>query len=191
VRTEVNRHLDPELGDETRYEVFARFALPPGRHQIRFNATSRLADASGSVIADIDVPDLTRATPSASAIVVGTAAGQNRDDALDALLPIVPTTVREFAAGERVTAFVRLFSGDALPSAPVAVDVRVVDASDRVAAEIPASTIPVETFGARHSADYSIELPLAGLRSGLHLLSISATFDQSRIVRRDLVFRVR
>ena len=38
---------------------------------------------------------------------------------------------------------------------------------------------------------YTMDLPLASLKPGLHLLSITATFERSRIVRRDLVFRVR
>ena len=110
VQSQLTRRLDPEQGDETRYDVFSRFTLSPGRHQVRFNATSRAADDSGSVIVEIDVPDLSRAT--ASAIVLGTAPGDPRNDSLASLLPIVPTTARDFAPGDRVTALVKLFSGE-------------------------------------------------------------------------------
>jgi hypothetical protein len=191
VQSQLTRHLEPELGDETRYEVFSRFSLPPGRHQVRFNATSRVADDSGSVIVDVDVPDLSRAGVAMSAIVLGSVPGASRHDPLASLLPIVPTTARDFAPGDRVMAVVRLFPGDAAPTFAVEIDVRVVDATDRVAIEMPSSTVPSESFAVDRSAEYAMELPLSKLKAGLHLLSITATFDRSRIVRRDLVFRVR
>jgi hypothetical protein len=188
---QLTQHLEPEAGDETRYEVFSRLALPPGRHQVRFNATSRAADDSGSVMVDVEVPDLSRPTPTASAIVLGTPPGATRTDPLAPLLPIVPTTARDFTAADRVTALLELFSGDVPLSEPVQIEAKIVGADDRVAKEDPASTIPAEAFAESRSARYMIDLPLAGLKSGLHLLSITATFDRSRIVRRDVVFRVR
>ena len=188
---QLTQHLVPGAGDETRYEVFSRFALPPGRHQVRFNATSRAADDSGSVIVDVEVPDLSRPTPTASPIVLGTPPGPTRTDPLAPLLPIVPTTAREFTAADRVIALVELFSGDVPISEPVQIEARIVGADDRLDTEVPASTIPAEAFAESRSARYMMDLPLAGLKSGLHLLSITATFERSRIVRRDLVFRVR
>jgi hypothetical protein len=190
-QVQLTQHLEPEAGDETRYEVFSRLALPPGRHQVRFNATSRAADDSGSVMVDVEVPDLSRPTPTASAIVLGTPPGATRTDPLAPLLPIVPTTARDFTAADRVTALLELFSGDVPLSEPVQIEAKIVGADDRVAKEDPASTIPAEAFAESRSARYMIDLPLAGLKSGLHLLSITATFDRSRIVRRDVVFRVR
>jgi VWFA-related protein len=191
VQSQIAQRLSPEQGDETRYEVLSRFSLPPGQHQVRFNASSRAADDSGSVIVDIDVPDLSRSSVTASAIVLGRVADVGRADPLVSLLPVVPTTARDFAAADRVTALLKLFSGSTVPSEPVAVDVRIVDASDRLAVEVPSSALPVDAFAATRSADFSMELPLSGLKTGLHLLSVTATFDRSRVVRRDLVFRVR
>jgi VWFA-related protein len=190
VQDTYQRRLEPGAGDETRYDVWTRFTLPPGRHQIRFNATSRLADASGTVIADVEVPDFTRAGPSLSAIVLGarTAAAGNP---LADMLPIVPTTVRDFTRADRVAALVRLGAGESLPAGPVHMTTRVLGADDREAAVIPPATIAAEAFAATGQAEYLVDLPLAGLPSGLHLLSMTATFDDSRIVRRDVVFRVR
>jgi hypothetical protein len=190
VQSQLTRHLEPEQGDETRYDVLSRFSLPPGRHQVRFNATSRAADDSGSVIVDIDVPDVSRGA-SASAIMLGSAPAGSRTDSLSAILPIVPTTARDFSPGDRVTALVKLFSGGAAPTVPVEIDVRIVGADDRVAIDVPSSSIAADAFAASQSAEYAMELPVSQLKSGLHLLSITATFDRSRIVRRDLVFRVR
>ena len=191
VQSQLTRHLEPELGDETRYEVYSHFSLPPGRHQVRFNATSRVADDSGSVIVDIDVPDLSRGGAALSAIVLGNAPTASRSDPLAALLPIVPTTARDFAPGDQVRALVKLFPGDAEPTVPVEMDVRIVDANDQVVVEMPPSSVPLEAFSVDRSAEYALDLPLSKLKAGLHLLSITATFDRNRIVRKDLVFRVR
>jgi hypothetical protein len=171
--------------------VYSRFSLPPGPHQLRFTATSRVADDSGSVIVDVDVPDLSKGGAALSAIVLGNVPTAPRGDPLAALLPIVPTTARDFAQGDHVAALVRLFQGDVPPAVPVEMDVRIVDANDQVVSEMPPSAVPVEAFIADRSAEYTTELPLAKLKSGLHLLSITATFDRNRIVRKDLVFRVR
>ena len=158
---------------------------------MRFNATSRVADDSGSVIVDIDVPDLSRGGAALSAIVLGNAPTASRSDPLAALLPIVPTTARDFAQGDQVRALVKLFPGDAEPTVPVEMDVRIVDANDQVVVEMPPSSVPLEAFSVDRSAEYATDLPLAKLKAGLHLLSITATFDRGRIVRKDLVFRVR
>ena len=88
-------------------------------------------------------------------------------------------------------ALVKLFPGDAEPTVPVEMDVRIVDANDQVVVEMPPSSVPLEAFSVDRSAEYATDLPLAKLKAGLHLLSITATFDRSRIVRKDLVFRVR
>ena len=77
---------------------------------------SRAADDSGSVIVDIDVPDLSRAGATASADRARERLrADSRNDPLAALLPIVPTTARDFAQGDRVIALVKLFPGDAEP----------------------------------------------------------------------------
>ncbi len=112
---------------------------------MRFNATSRVADDSGSVIVDVDVPDLSRGGAALSAIVLGNAPAASRSDPLAALLPIVPTTARDFAQGDRVTALVKLFPGDAEPTVPVEMDVRIVDANDQVVVEMPPSSVPARS----------------------------------------------
>jgi VWFA-related protein len=185
------RSIEPGPRDEARYDVWSRFSLPPGRHQVRFNATSRAADASGSVIVDVDVPDLSRPVPTASPVVLGERPSPDREHPLAALLPVVPTTLRDFTTADRVSAFVRLFGGEAEPERPVVVTARILDAdSAEVFAAAPVSFSP-DAFVADRSAGYALDLPLSSLKSGLHLLSITAAFDDTLLVRRDLVFRVR
>ncbi len=82
--------LQSATGDEMRYDVYHRLTLAPGRYTLRMNATSTALDRSGSVYADIEVPDFSRPVVTASNIVLGTSAADGkRQDVLAGVLPIV------------------------------------------------------------------------------------------------------
>lgn len=181
--------LEPGTGDELRYDVLSTFSLPPGRYDVRFNATSRIADASGSVYAEIEVPDLSRPGVVLTDIVIGTEPSGPRTDALAGLTPIVPTTSRDFTAGDRVSAFARVFEGGTADLVPVEIALRIVGERDAEAAT-KTETIPVERFVGTRVAEFQTDLPLSGLKPGLYLLSLTATAD-GRSTRRDVRFRVR
>jgi len=190
VQEKVARTLTPGLGDETSYDVWSQFPLAPGRHKVRFNATSRIADGSGTALVEVEVPDLSKVSAAASSIVLGTMPEKPADNPLSALLPIVPTTSRDFTKGERITAFMRIFSGTSAPGA-VEVSGRIVGTDEAHVVEIPTATIPADVFEEQRSAAYRFDLPLPQLESGLHLLSLTAKFENAQLIRRDIVFRVR
>ena len=190
VKDVYDQHVEPTSSDELRYDVLSHFSLPPGRHQVRFNGTSKLADASGSVFVEVVVPELGRAS-TASSLVLGTAASGTRTDALATLLPIVPTTARDFSQSDRVTALLRLFAPEGAAPAPVDVAVRLIRSDSSDAADIAPSSVPASAFDVNGTADYKLDLPMSALKSGLHLLSVTATFADARQVRRDVVFRIR
>ena len=178
-------------GDELRYDIFQRLTLPPGRYSIRLNATSSAIDRSGSVYADIEVPDFTRPAISTSSIVLGTKPPDgSRKDVLAAVLPIVPTSARDFAANDSPMAFVRVFQGGEAPIGPVTVKTQILDASDARVFEA-ADTIAPDAFDASRSAPFEVALPIAPLVHGPYLLSITATLPGGATTRRDLVFRMR
>jgi hypothetical protein len=178
------------VGDETSYDVWSQFPLAPGRYKVRFNATSRIADGSGTALVEVEVPDLSKVSTVASSIVLGTAPEKPADNPLSALLPIVPTTSREFTKGERITAFMRLFSGSSAPGA-VEISGRIVGSDETHVVELPTATIPADVFEEQRSAAYRVDLPLPQLESGMHLLSLTAKFENAQLIRRDVVFRVR
>ena len=184
--------LQRSAGDELRYDIYYKLTLPPGRHQIRLNARSRLLDKSGTVFADVDVPDFTRAPLTISGITLGPSPvpARARTDALASMLPVVPTTEREFAPSDAVTAFVRVFEGGTAPIAPVTIAVKLLDGFDAMKFEAMA-TVPSTAFDATRGAPYQVEIPLGGLVRGPYLLSISATPQGGATVRRDLVFRMK
>lgn len=185
-------NLTPIAGDELRYDVYQRLTLAPGRYEIRLNATSAALDRSGSVYADVDVPDFTRAAISASGIVLGTraAAGATRTDPLAAIVPVVPTSARDFAPNEEIVAFLRIFQGGTASPSEVAVTMQVFDAAEAKVLDA-ASTLSRLAFDEARGGAVEFALPLSTLSHGPHLLSITAVLPGGASVRRDLVFRVR
>lgn len=192
VQEKVTRTLQSTTGDEIRYDVYQRLSLAPGRHTVRLNATSAALGRSGSVYADIEVPDFTRPIVTASSIVLGTRADPPvaRTDVLASILPLAPTTARDFSPSDNVIAFLRVFQGGTTPIAPVTVSTRVLDIDDKPLVDL-SGTIAPEAFDATRGAPFEIPLPLAQLSHGPHLISITVTTPGSSKVRRDLVFRVR
>jgi len=183
--------LLPSTGDELRYDLYWKLPLAPGRYQLRLNATSKAVDKSGTVYADIDVPDYTRAPLSLSAMVLGgKGAPVPRTDALVGVLPIIPTAARDFGAGDNIAGFVRVFQGGDAPLRSVDITVQVFDVNDRKLMDT-AATLAADAFGAGRSAGYQFDLPLGQLEHGPHLVSLTATPAGGPPVRRDLVFRVR
>ena len=183
--------LQPSSGDDLRYDVFQRLTLPPGRHSIRLHGSSTALDKSGSVYVDVDVPDFSRAPLTLSKIVLGTRPGEaTRTDLLAALLPVIPTSARDFAPSDPVTAFVRLFQGGGAALAPVTVTTQVFDVGDGKVFET-SSTTPAEAFQSGRSAPVEIPLPLEKLSRGPHLLNITASIAAGATTRSDVVFRVR
>ncbi|HUL73110.1 MAG TPA: VWA domain-containing protein [Vicinamibacterales bacterium] len=186
-----NLALLPTTGEDLRYDLFSRLTLTPGRYQLRLNATSRSIDKSGSVYADIEVPDFTRAPLSLSAIVLGTKTPPgDRKDPLASIMPIVPTTARDFAPGDQVDAFLRVFQGGAAPPVDVAMNVQVLDSSSTKIADATQS-IPSSAFGETRAASFRFDLPLEKLKHGPQLVSVTATPAGGPPVRKDLVFRIR
>jgi VWFA-related protein len=181
--------VKPAGGDETRVDFQRHVALAPGRYQFRFNVQSTWMNQSGTVYADVEVPDPYRSPLALSGVMIGTGpAAPVREGGLD--LPLTPTTARDFSSGETMTAFLRVTQGTDGPPASVQVTTEVLDAADT--SQFTANTpLPAEQFSATRSADLQVEIPVARLRSGPYLLSMTATLPGGRKVRRDLVFRMR
>jgi len=189
--------LRPVAGGVAAYEVISRVDLNPGRYQLRVAATSSLSGKSGSVFYDIDVPDFTKDGVSMSGVVlsVDPRVPTAPKDGLPDLLPIVPTTIREFSARDRVTAFLRVYQGGNEPLVPVRLALRIVDSRGATAFNDTLSFGP-DRFSANRTADWRIDVPISLLEPGPHLLTIEATPGDSRDAtkpapRREIPFTVR
>jgi len=194
--------LKPGMDGSVKYEVLSRLDLKPGTYQLRLAASSSLQAKTGTVHYDVDVPDFSKGGLSLSGAVLSAtaASASGPKDKLASILPVVPTTRREFWSDEEVTSFVRAYQGGKEPLAPVVVTARILDG--RGAEVFKASeSIDPSRFSANRAADYQLKLPLAVLVEGPYLLTIEAAFGRTpdgpgrdasnRTVSRDLRFVVR
>jgi VWFA-related protein len=159
-------------------DLASHLDLAPGRYEIRVAVSSQGTGRTGSAYASVTIPDFSKEPLALSGVVLEhrTAMVRAGGEAIG-LLPVAPTTVREFANDDRPTAFVRLYQGGKRPLAPVRLTARILNEEDAAVFE-ETSTVPAESFTAARSADYRFALPLAELKPGEYLVSIVAAADK-------------
>jgi VWFA-related protein len=181
--------LPSSAAGDVSYEVLSRLPLKPGRYELRV-AVDAAAARSGSVYTYVDVPDFAEQPLSMSGVVLSvvpawpTAPSQGFPD----LLPLVPTTRRDFAATERVSAFVRVYQKANEPPQPASVKAQILDVTGRVVTS-DAATLAADQFAQNRSADYRIRLPVDRLSAGEYLFSVDATRAENA-VHRAVRFRI-
>jgi hypothetical protein len=179
-------------GDVVHYEALSRMNLAPGRYQLRIAAHSTASDATGSVFADVEIPDFAKAPLSLSGLLLSLdppIASAPRD-AFAALGPVVPTAERVFDPRDRATAFLRVYQGGPAALTPVKVTVRIVNDHD-VSVVNRVETLGADRFDATaRAADYRVELPLVSFGPGPYLLTVEAALG-SATARREVRLEVR
>ena len=201
----------PGMGGMLGYELLARLDLPPGRYQLRLAAESSLhgiqlaptapavallapgqdiANRSGSVFCDLDVPDFAREPLSLSGLVLGVTpqVASGPKERLASLVPLVPTSLREFGSDDQVNAFLRVYQGGVDALAPVTLAVRILDDQNATAFE-HSETLAPDRFATGRAADWWLSVPIARLQRGRHLLTVEARRGEA-VVRRDVRFAV-
>jgi VWFA-related protein len=178
-----------EGGDDPflRYELLTGLQLPPGRYQLRVAAESALHAKEGSIHYDLDVPDFTKGDLHVSGVLLSVepnvaVAGKDR---LSAVVPVVPTSRREFWDLDRVTLFARVYR-HVKSIDPVTMKVQVRDAHDRSVFERTDSSV-ANLLGSSRVVDYGIALPIASLTPGPYLVTIEASTNRET-ARRDVRF---
>ena len=159
----------------------ARFVVPPGPVQIRYNieaADGRVLDSDSRevVVADYLRPEVQLSTP---VLLRGRTA---RDlNALRADPAAAPTASREFSRAERLIIRIQAYSaGDQ----PPAVTARLLNRTGKAMADLPMKP-PAE--GGR---DFEAELPLAALAAGEYLVEIKASAAGAGEAKELVAFRV-
>jgi VWFA-related protein len=178
--------LRPSSSD-ARYEVLSSLELEPGRYNIRFGGHNDALDLAGSVFYDVEMPELDDRELALSGVLlsVDPAPISAPRDALEGLVPVIPTTQRDFLAYGQASAFVRLYQGRRRDLTPVEVSTTIVDGAGRTVFEA-SSTIEADRFRASRTADFEFVLPLLDLGPGPHLLIITADggSDAAPVTRR-------
>jgi VWFA-related protein len=180
----------PDASGTSRYEVVSRLTVKPGRYEVRV-ALDAATNQRGSVYTFVDVPDFTKQPLSLSGLILSVSPGISSAgrEAFATLLPIVPTTQREFARTDRATAFLQVYQEAGKSPLPAGVTARIADTSDRIVLD-QVTALTAERFAGNRGADYRLELPLDRLERGEYLLTIEATRGP-QTARRGVRFTVR
>ena len=173
-----------------RFDALSRLDLPPGEYEVRVAVTGLARTAS--VFSYVTVPAFATAPLSLSNIVIGATAGTLTapKDFLSPLLPVVPTTRRDFVHGDRLVGFFRIYQGTGRqdPLAPVQLQSTIVDARGAVVAT-ETKTLEAGSFATGRAADYYVAVPLATLAAGDYLLKVETTMG-TRVAGRAIRFVV-
>lgn len=185
--------LGPRPGvEDGRYELRTRLDVEAGRYEVRLAGYDAGRNLSGSVFQDLDVPDFSKNGVMLSDILIAAdgAPSGGPDDTLADLVPMVPTTRREFRTSDVVTAFIRVHQGGQRPPVDSAVVVRILAGDDGTVYEETLS-LPASRFALRRSADALIDLPMSALAAGPHLLEIGIAGRDQAGTHRRLRFEVK
>jgi len=176
---------------ETTYELLTRIDLRPGRYSVRIGAHNTAIDKSGSVFVDIDVPDFSNEPLSLSGLLVTASSSPTAapKDALQPIVPVVPSTQREFARQDRVSGFLRIYQGGKSPLQPVSMAVRLLDATGRIVSQRTES-ISSDRFIVGRAFDYPVPIDVSALPTGAYLLEVEAQTSMVKAQRRQVRFEV-
>jgi hypothetical protein len=176
---------------ETHTDVLSELRLSPGTYAIRVAARSDRLDQTGSVYADVVVPDFARAPLALSGAVVSLAprpATVSTAARAAAMLPFLPTTVRTITDADRASVFLRVHQGGRTRLEPVMVTALILDEESRTVARKD-DTLSTAAFERGRAADYTFVLTSQDLAPGLHLLRIEAAMG-TETARREVRFTV-
>ena len=168
--------------------------LKPGRYQLRLAAHSSVGDPrTGSVFADVDIPDFANAPVSLSGVLFESRPAPPsapKSTALAAIVPIVPTVSRIFNRRDLVNAFVRAYQGGTALFAPLTLTIRIIDAQGQTMMNHEDS-LGAASFDAKTRPDDDrIALPIANLAPGEYLLTIETAIDKTT-AQREVRFTVK
>jgi hypothetical protein len=139
---------------------------------------------------DVDVPDFSRDAVSLSGILLTAPMGPPSAprEGLKGLLPVKPTTRRQFSGAEQASAFFRIYQGGKAAVASVPLRVRIANEQEELVMDRTTHVAP-QTFDAQRTADITIALPLVRLPKGSYLLTVEA--GPKADVKRQVRFEVR
>lgn len=201
----------PGFGKIVGFELLAGIELPPGRYEVRaaaettvegarvsdrspavalFGVGENLDSRSGSVYCDLDVPDFQKERLALSGIALRASppTPSGPPGALTKILPVVPTTLREFIRTDSISGYVRISQGGTEPLEPVTVSLRLLDSQGATVAQ-QSEVLDTARFAQARMSDYEFAVPLANLTPGQYLLVVSAD-AATRKSAREVRFRV-
>lgn len=164
--------------------VQSHVELDSGDYEIRVAVADQKTGAAASVFSQIAIPKFASTPLSVSDIAMEVGATRNASAGTGTLVSILPTTQRRFERAAQVRAFLQIYQGTQRtdPIVPVSLRVRILDA--RGSARRDQSLIFTERDFRARRTDCQINLPIADLAAGEHLLEITAAAGPDAAARR-------
>jgi VWFA-related protein len=177
---------------DAKFEIISRLDLKPGRYDIRYAVHDSTLDRSGSIYADVDVPDFSKERLALSGAIVSVAPGlvTAGGNLATPLVPHSPTTQRSFASSDDVVVFVRAYQGGTKPPVTVTTHATITDEHDTKVLD-STGTVDSAQFGSDRSANVSIAIPASTLKPGSYLLSLETSIDPKTTASRGVRFSIR
>jgi VWFA-related protein len=177
--------------DRLQREIVFRVGdLKSGRYYVRVGV--KAGGVNGSVYADVDVPEFSKAPLELSGLFVEAQPGPVTVTApnVRGVLPVSPTTVREFYRAAAVQVWMRVYQGGTRALNVVDLAAVLLDAQNRPAWKADAR-LDAGAFGAERAAEWRAALPIGSLEPGAYLLRVDARTGTRSPVVRDTVLTVR
>ena len=171
--------------------MLSSIALAPGRYELRIGLRNTAIGENGSVYADVEVPDFSKAPLSLAGITLSAdTAGKTIPPALQHVLAAAPTTARQFGSQDCISLHARVYE-NAKPSASVTITTMILDGQGRAVAEHAETLATDRLSGTPRGAALDQPLALTALSSGAYLLVLSASADGIAPAERRVPFTIR
>ena len=191
VRSRVDARFAPTRTGSATTEIVSELRLKPGVYAVRASAYSERMGESGSVYADVEIPDFGKVPLALSGVVLMSYPKPESvtPTPLAIELPAVPTTERDFPKTSIARAHVRVYHGGKAPVTPVSIRSTILDEKSKNVLD-RTETLEAEKFDANRSADARVDIPVSKLSPGMYRLRIEV-FAGSAVTHRDVTFRVK
>jgi len=172
-------------------DLITTLTLKPGRYAVRIGVHHPGRNETGSVYADLTVPDFAKARLSASGVTLS-AAGRSAvpPGALANVLSMVPTTQRTFRASDTVRAYLELYQGGNAGAQDVGLRIQIVDTADAVVFSHEQRLVASSFTGRPGTVPVAMDVPLSNLPPGQYLLTFDAATSPTQTVTRHVRLRV-
>jgi VWFA-related protein len=170
--------------------------LPPGHYQLRLAAHDPVANRSGSVFWDLEVPDFDKQTVSMGNLLLSAASAGRTPTSLDApsvrdVLPGPPTSRREFTLEDTIAVYAEIYDNETTRQHTVdlTTTIRTDDGTQVFVTREERASPPAE--GKRHVYSYLARIPLQDLVPGKFVLTVEGRSRLGDKASREIQFTIK
>jgi hypothetical protein len=194
----LDMNIRPEVREKAAEEGLrfaTEMALPPGKYQIRLAAKESVSGKAGSVFWDVEIPDyasapLTMSELVLSSVVAGQSPTVHDATTLKAMLPVPPTTGREFTLEDEITVFAEVYDRETAPhTMTLALAVKTPEGGDVFNAEDTRES--TARTPDRQSYPWAVKVPLRDLVEGRFVISVTATSSTGQTTSQSVRIQIR